>query len=507
MSQVAIANATSSSTKRLVADSFSRSVILLACLTIMQRGIGFVRSFYVCGSLSPVEVGQWDLAFNFLMIVAPLAVFGIPGSFGRYVARYESNGHQGRFLAQTSLACLAMVTLWSIFIYLFRSTIAVYFFGAAEQANTVAILAMGLPLIVFFNFATSWFTGKRLNRIVFRVQFVQTVCFAGLCVLALNVFSVSADAVIISYLLSCLAGLFLAASYALIKEPTENVSEMNDGDTSIWRKILPFAVWVWISNTLINLFSVCDRLLLVNFHPDSHVDIQYLVGQYHTACLFPMLLMTLGAMAGSMLIPYLSKDWEAGSRDSVTDRMNLMLKAIGLLCVFASVGILFVAPLLFGGIWHDKYAMGESLLPITLCYCSLAAMTMVAQKYFWCIEKTWFSSSMLMVGLVANFVLGVALVGPYGIEGVVASTLASHAIVLAGVLLLCKRHGMRTDIGVVVIAVSLLAICFGKLAACVTLACLIYAVVATNLFFSETFKQEMIGRVRSLRESMTESTT
>jgi len=64
-------------------DTFSRSIVLIALLTVLQRGIGFLRSFYVCGELTPSQLGEWDLAFNFLKIVAPLAVLGIPGSFAR----------------------------------------------------------------------------------------------------------------------------------------------------------------------------------------------------------------------------------------------------------------------------------------------------------------------------------------------------------------------------------------------------------------------------------------
>ncbi len=132
MSQVALPD-TKLSAKRFVADSFSKSIVLLGCLMILQRGIGFLRSFYVCGSLSPVEVGQWDLAFSFLSIVAPLAVFGIPGSFGRYVARYEKNGQQRKFLNHSLVACLGLTLLASILIFFFRGSVSLYFFGGTGQ--------------------------------------------------------------------------------------------------------------------------------------------------------------------------------------------------------------------------------------------------------------------------------------------------------------------------------------------------------------------------------------
>ncbi len=175
------------------------------------------------------------------------------------------------------------------------------------------MLAIGLPLVVFFNFATSWFTGKRLNRVVFRIQFAQTLFFAVLCVAAFQIFSISAVAVVISYFLACFFGICLAASYALLDQSAEYSTQVTDEDLSIWRKILPFAIWVWISNALFNFFAVCDRMLLVNFYPDKDVDIQFLIGQYHTACIFPLLLMTLGAMVGSMLHSLLEQGLGIGS--------------------------------------------------------------------------------------------------------------------------------------------------------------------------------------------------
>ena len=502
MSQATFSESSSKSVKKLVADSFSKSIVLISCLMIVQRGIGFLRSFYVCGALSPAEVGRWDLAFNFLMIVAPLAVFGIPGSFGRYLARYESNGQQTRFLHHTLAACFALTLLASILIWSCRDFVARYFFGGTENSELVTLLAIGLPVVVFFNFATSWFTGKRLNRFVFRIQFTQTLFFAVLCVVMFQLMSVTAVSVIVSYLISCFFGMLLAASYTLIDKQGPSGEVESVQANSIWGKILPFAVWVWVSNALMNLFSVCDRLLLVNFYPDRDVDIQFLIGQYHTACIFPLLLMTLGAMAGSTGIPYLSKDWEAGEHELVADRMNLMLKAIGLVCIVASVAILLVAPVLFGQLWKDKFALGESLLPMTLCYCSLAAMTLVAQKYFWCIEKTWISSCFLLIGLVSNFAVGLALIGPYGIDGVVASTLLSHAIVLLGVLVLCLRNKLRIDAGVFVVAGALFTIGFGKAIALLCLLVLAFASVFTPILFSDAIRKDAMKRLRSMKSSI-----
>ncbi|MEM0927380.1 MAG: oligosaccharide flippase family protein, partial [Planctomycetota bacterium] len=180
---------------------------MIAALMVLQRAIGFARSFYVCDVLPSEQVGRWDLAFNFFVLAAPLAVFGIPGSFGRYVATYEETGQSNRFFRNSLVACLILTSVFAFIFWSFHQSIALYFLGSAGDATLAKWLAIGLPAVVFFNFATSWFTGRRFNRYVFRMQFAQTLFFALFCVLFLQAWGAIGEAVIAAYLGSCLVGL------------------------------------------------------------------------------------------------------------------------------------------------------------------------------------------------------------------------------------------------------------------------------------------------------------
>ena len=72
------------------ADSLTTGVAYLMAITVIQRGIGFVRTALFCRLLPEHELGQWSLALSFLMLCAPLTMLGITGSFGRYVEHYRS---------------------------------------------------------------------------------------------------------------------------------------------------------------------------------------------------------------------------------------------------------------------------------------------------------------------------------------------------------------------------------------------------------------------------------
>ena len=84
---------------------------------MLQRLVGFVREIFFCRWLAADQLGQWDMAFGFLMLAAPLAVLALPGTFGRYVERYRQQGRLRGFLRWTALACgaLALVAVTIIF--------------------------------------------------------------------------------------------------------------------------------------------------------------------------------------------------------------------------------------------------------------------------------------------------------------------------------------------------------------------------------------------------------
>ena len=62
-----------------------------------------------CRWLEPEQLGQWDVAFGFLNLAAPLAVLGLPGSFGRYVEYFRQRGQFHVFLRRTTFVSAADV--------------------------------------------------------------------------------------------------------------------------------------------------------------------------------------------------------------------------------------------------------------------------------------------------------------------------------------------------------------------------------------------------------------
>ncbi len=108
--------------------------------------------------------------------------------------------------------------------------------------------------------------------------------------------------------------------------------------SGFWSRLLPFAAWVWVTNLLYNLFDVVDRYMIV--HTARVADPLAEVGNYHSSRIVPLLLVSISTLMGTMLLPHLSHDWEAGRRGAVSARMNLALKLLGLLLFTGSIVIL-----------------------------------------------------------------------------------------------------------------------------------------------------------------------
>jgi hypothetical protein len=74
------ANSLPQANEHRLARSLAASVFVLLAVSVIQR-VGFGRGVMFAAGW-PDELGQWDVAYSFLLLAAPLIVLGLPGSFG-----------------------------------------------------------------------------------------------------------------------------------------------------------------------------------------------------------------------------------------------------------------------------------------------------------------------------------------------------------------------------------------------------------------------------------------
>ncbi|MBC8354582.1 MAG: lipopolysaccharide biosynthesis protein [Planctomycetes bacterium] len=442
-------------------DSLRTSMIVLIVLAGAQRMVGLVRNVVFCDMLESEQLGRWSLSFNFLLLAAPLVVFGIPGSFGRYVEKYRQQGQLRAFMRRTVTVSGALTLITAIALIAFPQPIAWLLFGDPQQWHLVWWLAGTLSAVLMFNVVVELLTAMRLIRIVSLLQMVSSFGFAIIGVAMLYFTAMGEQAVIISYgvgsLIAAIVGALVLARFwrGLPKH------ERQLGQRDLWAQLMPFATWMWISNFIGNMFEAADQFMLKHFSNVDPVTADSMVGQYYSSRVVPLLLVSLAFMLGGSLLPHLIKDWEAGRRELVHQRLNQAVKLLSVTFTFGAAMVLLAAPLVFTWALRGKYDAGLAVLPGTLVYCLWYSMGAIANKYLLCAENTRIGSVAFGAGLVSNVALNFLLAPILGLVGVVIATAVANAIMLLLIYYLGWINGMRWDRGLIFTSLLPLALCLG----------------------------------------------
>ncbi len=480
----------STGTDTLRTDTLSDSILILLGLTVVQRLVGFVRSILFCRWLAPEQLGEWDMSFGFLMLAAPLCVLSLSGSFGRYVERYRRRRQLRMLLKRTAILCACLAAPAIALIYTARPWFSRLIFGTPQRTELVATLAAGLVAVIAMNYFIDLFNALRNVRLIAGLQLFNSLAFAVLATCLLWGWRCSALSVVIAYggaaaLSSAGALLWLRRAW---RELPEDAEPPPAGE--LLSKLVPFATWMVLASLLTNLFDIVDRYMIVHYSPVAPAEALAQVGNYHSSRVVPLLFVSIALMLGSMIMPHLSHDWEAGRRDRVARRLSLFLKLFGFGLAAAAVAVLFAAPLLFGVAFQGKFAGGRVVLPWTLTYCAWFGLTVVAHNYLLCAEKARLSSLAIAIGLVVNVGLNLLLLPRLGLLGAVLATSAANLVAL---LLVCAFNhllGFRFDLGTGVVVALPLAVCLGPwLALLVLIAVAVEAVGSDRLLSGEEKRQ------------------
>ncbi len=467
------------------ADSLATGLAFMFGLTVVQRMIGFGRSILFCGLLEDDQLGRWSLAFSFLLLAAPLCVLGLPGSFGRYVEYYRQREQLGTFLRRTVTLSLVLASLAVGLILLLAPTGAWLVFGDRQLAPLVRLLTLTLVAVIGFNFATELLTALRQVRVVSLMQFANSFLFALSAFVLLKFTELGERAVVIAFGLSSLTATLIVIGplWRIGRDSLACRAEL--AQVTLWKKLLPFAAWVWVADLMANLFDAVDRFMIVHFAQSAATEAESLVGQYHASRVVPFLLVAVAGMVAGVILPYLSHDWESDRKETVSRRQTMTLKLGGLALTGCGAMILLGSPILFTWILRGKYDQGLHVLPWTMLYCSWFSLMILSQNYLWCAEKARLGSFALMLGLGVNVGMNVVLLPLLGLQGAVMATCSANAVTLATVLFLSSRNGLRVDAGTVTCCLLPLLLVVGPLLALAALAVVGLEAVQRQWLFDE----------------------
>ena len=185
------------------ADTLADGILILLAFTVVQRSVGFVRSICFCRWLDPEQLGEWDMAFGFLMLAAPLSVLALSSSFRRYVEHYRQQGMLRQFLGRTTVVYFLLGGASVVFVVLARSWVSTLVFGIPDRGGLVVLMALCLAAIIAHHYFLDIFGALRNARLLAGIQMVNSLVFAVVGVLLLSFWRCDASSVVIAFGVAC----------------------------------------------------------------------------------------------------------------------------------------------------------------------------------------------------------------------------------------------------------------------------------------------------------------
>lgn len=471
-------------------DTLLGGLAAMLVLVAVQRLVGFGRSILFCMWLDPDELGQWDLAYGSLMLLSQVSVISLPSSFSRYAEHYRQRGQLRTFLRRIAVTTAGLALAAAVVLMLFRGHVSQFIFGTAGRGDLVLWLAGGLLAVVGYSVADELLSAMRLQRVASALEFISGISFAAMGVALVLVWRSGAESLLAAYAGSCVLAWLLSLVWIVHVWRAAPPETIRVPQRDFWRKLMPFAAWVWITFWLSNLLGIVDRYMIVHYSGLPTDAALALVGQYYSARIVPALLITCAGMMSRTITPYLSHDWEAGRRYQVISRLNLLLKLTGLGFTGVGVAVLIVAPLVFGWAFGGKLNGGLSVLHWMLVYSAWFGMVSICRAYLWCDEKVRLASLAYLAGLLVNVGANLLLLPRLGLTGAALSACASILVVLLCVAGFAAWRGMRFDRRTCAVAAVPLILCAGPWAALALWLVVLAAGTMSNAFFSATERQQ-----------------
>lgn len=473
MSAVSVPVSSDAASSRLFrTDSLAVGMVVMLAMTVVGRGIGFLRGMAFCRLMDDVDVGRWSMAFGFITLITPVMLLGIPGALPRFTEHFRVRGSLSSFVRRIAIGTLGCSILFLTTMMVRPDWFGYLVFLQPQDPSLIHAVAAAVVGMIVYNFVSDLCGSLRQVRVVSVMQFLQGVGFTTLSVVWL---ACGGDftGVVWMFAAACLLatppGLRTlirqwpiasgqAASDArnplTLDHDTTSQDEPGDriAETSLWwmiRRLAPYAAALWMMNLIGNCFELSDRYMILHFIPDAGLgrDIagQSAVGQYHSGRIIPMLLLSLGTMIGGVMMPYLAADWESGRPDRVRRQLGDAMLALSVVFTAGGAMAVWIGPWLFGTLLQGRYNDGLTLMPLAMCFCTWAALVTVGQNYLWTAEKGKWVAVAMTAGLATNLGFNALLLPVMGLQGAVVATLISHAVVMIGVWTAMVRCGYAMD--------------------------------------------------------------
>ncbi|WP_417740153.1 lipopolysaccharide biosynthesis protein [Rosistilla oblonga] len=427
-----------------LADSLAVGLLVSLSMTVVQRAVGFARSIGFCKFLDEETLGQWAMALCFINLITPIFLLGLPGSIVRYVEHFRRRGQLQAFIYRIVFGTAVLTLLAAVSMLVCPGRYAELIFRDPNVVQPVFALATCLVATIIFNFMEHLVSGLRQVRVASLMQFVHSVSFT-LMAISWMAIGGGVSGLILTFAAAAMLGC-VPAAWVLMRN-WSGLQRSDDPLThrSLARRIAPYAASLWAINLIGNLFDLSDRYMILHFSVGGPSVGQAMVGEYFSARLLPIFLLSLGTLIGGSLMPYLTADWESGRKRRVNLRLRKTLLLLSGAFAFGSAVGMLIAPWMFNNLLDGRYTQALAVMPIAFVFCAWSGLIIVAENYLWCAEKGKLIGIALTLGLLANILLNRLLLPTMGLYGAMLATAIANLVVLLMVLYFMSTQGFVFD--------------------------------------------------------------
>jgi O-antigen/teichoic acid export membrane protein len=414
-----------------------KNILMNWAAFVATIGIGFVMSPFLVRHLGDEVYGVWVLVGSLVGYLG-LLDFGITPSTVKYVAEYRALGDQQAInrLITTSLTVYSFIGFTTLAVSAAFAVLFNRIFHTPLSFNTAAAVVLITGLNLALTFPATVFVGvlrgyQRYDldgsvttfSIIIRSVLIVVLIWQGYGILALAVVTFAFDILRLFYLIRC--AYKLNAEIAIKREFF---------DRAELRKLFGYSVFAFLMIVGKRLIFYTDAIVIGIFMSPAAITLYSIANRLVTYLL--QVSETMGVLTPTASDLGARNDQNAIKEMLILSTKYMLLVALPVAAVFFILGDRFIA------LWMGPEYTGSTFILSILTIAVLAhLLEMPAHTVLLGLGKHKIVALFTLAQAIANLILSLVLVKPYGLEGVaLGTTIPTVVFTLVAIVIYFKNY-------------------------------------------------------------------
>lgn len=401
-------------------SGLAKSAVVVFLGTVLGRALALLGQVVVIRSLSPSAFGTIALVYTGLLTISQLGLLGIPKGVTRLFSAKDSEREQYDILRSGYLIALGGAVILATVVYVSRSELA----GVMRNAELAPLIVAFLPLILFFPISRVSIAALRAQQKSLQMTLTKDILPRSAAIVVFLGFAYVQrpfDGAIAYWLVVPLASSVLALVF-LSRNLSADAFRVRLPDVSVARELWSFSWPLAVGASLILLMSNLDVLMIGYFLESDDVGFYRSVQPLRQITQFVLQSFVF------LFLPLATTFYSRGDFEQLRTLYTTASKWVAVLTLpFVLVFSLFAADVVrvfFGA----EYLPGAPALSVLTAGLFFNALVGPNGAMIQALDQSKLEMYAAAVAVVANIVLNVLLIPPFGIVGAAFATVVGYVV-------------------------------------------------------------------------------